>query len=193
MGSRIMHYAMGTVLCRKYSFDNDFLVGSIAPDVNKNSHTPKKLTHFIHSQKGTNTIVPQDFIDEYSWAMTDFQLGYYLHLVSDDVWLNTVFDKYIRKNTSYPKEELQRIYYHDFEILNKILIDKYNLKKLSFDKYMVSNVKEIQDKDLEYLVDDLNNDFDEQVTGDLQLFKVAEIYQYIDDSAAKFEDLYFPF
>lgn len=184
MGSRIMHYSMAKVLANKHGYNQKFLLGSIAPDVNKNSKTPKALTHFIH---GKRNICPEFFFEEYGPNLTQFQLGYYLHLLGDKLWLETVFKKYILNNKSYPKAELLEKYYADFTVLNHDLILRYSLSEPNLSFPIVTNVKEIEDTDLPLLVAEFKSDFTVVKNESLKVFNKNDIYQYINDGIKLFE------
>lgn len=47
MGSRMMHFAIGTLIQQRHELSDDFLLGAIAPDVQKNMNVPKDASHFI--------------------------------------------------------------------------------------------------------------------------------------------------
>lgn len=183
MGSRIMHYSMAKVLADKYGYNQEFLLGSIAPDVNKDSKTPKALTHFIH---GKGNICPELFFKKYGPNLTQFQLGYYLHLLGDKLWLETVFRKYILNNKSYSKAELLEKYYADFTVLNHDLIQRYSLSEPNISFPIVTNVKEIRDTDLPLLVAEFKVDFSEVKNRRLKVFNKNDIYQYINDGIKNF-------
>ncbi len=184
MGSRVMHYSMAKVLAAKYGYNQEFLLGSIAPDVNKDSKTPKALTHFI---RGKRNICPELFLKEYGPNLTQFQLGYYLHLLGDKLWLETVFRKYILNNKNYPKEELLEKYYADFTVLNPDLILKYSLSEPNLSFPIVTNIKEIEDTDLPLLVAEFKEDFIPVKKVSLKVFDKDDIYRYINDGIKLFD------
>ncbi|MDH6365685.1 hypothetical protein M2139_002695 [Enterococcus sp. PF1-24] len=182
MGSRIMHYAIGTALAEKLNFGKDFILGSIAPDVNKNSHTAKELTHFMVKRKdGEHDIFPEKFREKYLSHLSEaFYLGYYLHLLADEIWLKTIYKKYIIPVPSTSKETTLAKYYTDFHTLNTILINQFALKKFEVITHKNYLVTEIIKDDLRYLVADLNADFsDDEAAEKLQLLAIGDIEDYI--------------
>lgn len=181
MGSRIMHYAIAADINQHYKFGNSFLLGSIAPDVNSYAGTPKKLTHFIRNGKdGTRDIYPQLFIEEYGSELNPFQLGYYLHLISDKIWLSTLYKKYILGNIEMSRDEKLKIYYSDFSVLNSILIKKYNLSPLSIDNIQNIGVTEISSSYLPIIIKDLNSDFINKKINKTTMIKEEDVFDYIE-------------
>lgn len=177
MGSRIMHLSIAQVINNKHGFGNDFLIGSITPDVNKNSRTPKELTHFmVKREDGEHDMFPNMFLEEYGTCLNTFQLGYYLHLISDDIWLKTVYKKYILENMSYSKDEALRRFYLDFHYYNGILIKQYKLVILKNNKYLSTGVNEIIDRDISEIIEDFPG-----------LLKKEDVEQYINVCVKEFE------
>ncbi|MDO1604805.1 hypothetical protein Q2T76_01915 [Lactobacillus sp. YT155] len=191
MGSRIMHYAIATIINNNYQLGNDFLIGSIVPDSNKNSNTPKELTHFMKKRPdGEHDMFPEKFLEEYQDNLDPFKQGYYLHLISDDIWLKTIFKDYILEHNHYDKSTALQLLYADYHYFNQVLIKKYQLSQLTIGNFTTSGVKEIADEDVPEIINDLNADFqdysDKKSPGLLSLDCIDE---YINECVEQFEKM----
>ena len=74
-----------------------------------------------YSEKYKNDILTDEFI-----------LGYFCHLIQDALWFHDLVDKCIR---CYAGEEKKLAYqrgYHDYERLNYLLINEFELAKVNF-------------------------------------------------------------
>lgn len=87
---------------------NDFIKGVLAPDEVKD----KSLTHYGSSSGETHL---DRFLKEVNLD-NSFNRGYFLHLVTDYIFYNKIFDTYSKD------------IYNDYDILNAILIEKYKVK-----------------------------------------------------------------
>lgn len=182
---------MGKIIAKEFNFGKEFLLGTIAPDVNKNSKTPKELTHFmVKREDGEHDMFPKRFLEKYGPTLTEFELGYYLHLISDNLWLNTVYKNNILKVSVEKRPEQLEMFYSDFVTLNKILIDKYQLAPLCNVKSFKTKVDEVIDSDLINIENDLNNDFIYKQENDkeLKLLRISDIINYIEVSVQEFKD-----
>src|SRR5690554_6448788 len=88
MGSRIMHLIIASEIAKKLSVTERkaFLLGGIAPD----AVSPKELSHFFEGNHNdfSRRISYEKFYKKYSkYDHSDYILGYYTHLIADDLWL----------------------------------------------------------------------------------------------------------
>lgn len=98
MGSRLIHAAIAQKLMTIHSFlDDAFFLGNEAPDADKTSDLTKGDTHFlVPSNRGTQRIDLRQFLTQYPSSLTNnFMLGYYTHLVADELWLQDIFSHHI--------------------------------------------------------------------------------------------------
>lgn len=112
MAGYVIHIAVAQEYLKKHSKiqenENEFIKGVIYPD----SVSDKSLTHY---GKKSSKVILKDFLSEND-INTSFKRGYFLHLVTDYLFYN----KYLEK---FSKE-----IYNDYDILNRPLIEKYNVK-----------------------------------------------------------------
>ena len=112
MAGYVIHLAVAEEYLKKHNNIkedyNEFIKGVIYPD----SVTDKSLTHYgIKSSK----VILRDFLQE-NEIKNSYMRGYFLHLVTDYLFYN----KYL--------EKFSKDIYNDYDILNKDLIEKYNIK-----------------------------------------------------------------
>jgi hypothetical protein len=188
MGSRIMHYCISAVLQQKLQIaDNQFLLGGLAPDVHKYTGDPKEISHFlIQPEKGVRLVSPPLFYNKYLALLrsSPFHLGYYFHLISDEIWLKDVYFKKIKYLPPGIKEEALTQYYRDFGRLNGMLIDYYSMKLSGLDVEPV-RIGEIDYTYLPSLIKDLEEDFQtaDSLKGEtLEILEWDEILQAMEHS-----------
>ncbi|MHC9533434.1 hypothetical protein ACVPPR_08510 [Dellaglioa sp. L3N] len=188
MGSRMMHYAIANHISNQTNLGLDFLIGSIAPDVNKNSKTPKELTHFMKIRAdGEHDMFPDIFLSEYGKELSPFKLGYYLHLISDEIWLKTIYKRVILENKTDTKDQALKKFYLDFHFFNRKLIEKYQLKPIGNVPSIVTGVTEIVDADIPEIINDLNSDFlDKSQMTVSQIISKKAIDDYIETCTDQF-------
>lgn len=110
----VIHLATANEYMRKHENEikntNEFLDGIIYPDLT--TKEGKKKTHFGEKSSEVNL---RDFLKSVE-INTDFNKGYFLHLVTDYIFYNKIL------------EQISKDIYNDYDILNRYLIDKYKVK-----------------------------------------------------------------
>ena len=106
----VVHIAIAQEYLKKQNkeFSEDFILGSISPDFTDN----KSQTHYGKSPAYTNL----DSFLKSNEINSDFQQGYFLHLVTDYLFYN-----YYVENFAKPQ------IYYDYDFTNEFLIQKYNV------------------------------------------------------------------
>ena len=113
MAGYVIHLAVAEEYIRKHpqEIDNydEFIEGVISPD----GVQDKSQTHYGEESGKVNL---KKFFDERD-IKDSFNKGYFLHLVTDYIFYNKLLDCYSKD-----------IIYNDYDILNKTIITKYNVK-----------------------------------------------------------------
>lgn len=192
MGSRIMHLIISNEIANQISIadKNAFLLGGIAPD----AVSPKELSHFFEGNHNdfSRRISYEKFYGKYSkYDQSDYILGYYTHLIADDLWLKGFYLPWL-KNRLENDEAVFNRYHHDFRLLNGKLLSYYDigmdvLEGLETIDHIpdLGELTAVQAKKLlPYVEEDMNyspKDLDEQLT----VFTLDQIIGYIETSVEK--------
>lgn len=114
MASYVIHLAIAQEYLKNNKEDNvdDFLYGSVYPDLIR----PKSSTHYgeVPAQTSLKKFLEDNKIN------TSFKRGCFLHLITDYLFYNYYLNSFI-------KEDI----YNDYDVLNKKIVEKYNVKLLS--------------------------------------------------------------
>jgi len=111
MPGYVIHIAIANEYIKKHKkieVYEEFIKGNISPDLT----TDKSKTHYAKSPAYTNL---KNFLDN-NKIDNSFNRGKFLHLVTDYLFYNYYLDYYSKKEM-----------YHDYDVLNKCLIERYKL------------------------------------------------------------------
>ncbi len=182
MAQRTVHYAIAKELINKNIIKNEyeFIVGSIIPDSNNHTKEHYNITHYCTSKDDKRTIEYNRFLKDYKEKILedDLYLGYYIHLITDYIYKNYIFN--IKGLSKYKQEEdfLDRIY-SDYRLLNKEIIEKYNLENIKIDKNIIP--KEFNLSDISKFQEDFNLDFNTVCNNNkFNFLNYDMIYEIID-------------
>lgn len=192
LGSRIMHTIIGEKIAEAFSIEDkiSFLLGSVAPDA-VISHEEKNLSHFFigEVQDYSRSVDYKGFLHKYgSQVENPYILGYYAHLIADDIWLRGFNLSWLR-NRMDADERLYKLYHNDFRLLNGKLLEHYGFtNKLikTFSQYpAIIDLDEVSSKDVEKfascVLEDM--DYDKEVLNEkLNVFTFNQIIGYIETS-----------
>jgi hypothetical protein len=138
MASALIHLSIAKELENELDIDNkkDYYLGSIAPDISKQIGEKRDKSHFSSNMKDG---IPNMnlFVKRYpTFKYNSFNLGYFIHLYTDKLWREEVFNKIISEDSikladgtilKSSQEEIKELVYSDYTNLNRDLIDTYNL------------------------------------------------------------------
>ncbi|MBD7943236.1 hydrolase [Psychrobacillus sp. Sa2BUA9] len=192
MGSRIMHSIIGEKIAEGLSMEDktSFLLGSIAPDA-VFSHEEKNFSHFFigEVQDYSRSVDYKGFIHKYNSQLENpYILGYFAHLIADDIWLRGFNLSWLR-NRMNADEGLYKLYHNDFRLLNGKLLEHYGftnkLRKIFSQYPAIIDLDEVSSKDVEkfasYVLEDMN--YDKEVLNEkLNVFTFNQIIGYIETS-----------
>jgi hypothetical protein len=189
MGSRIMHLVIANRIAECLSIEDrtPFLLGSIAPD----AVSTKNESHFFKGkiQDYSRSIDYKGFLHKYSSQVeSPYILGYFTHLIADDIWLKDFNLPWLR-NRMEANKELYNLYHNDFRLLNGKLLEYYGFtdesrKMLSY-LHTIFDLQEVKSKDVEkfilYVLGDM--EYDKEVINEkLNVFTFDQIVGYIETS-----------
>ncbi|MFC5464210.1 zinc dependent phospholipase C family protein [Lederbergia graminis] len=192
MGSRIMHLIIGHKIAESLSIEDNtsFLLGSIAPDA-VFSHEEKNSSHFFKGdvQDYSRHIDYEGFLHKYNSIVDrSYILGYYTHLIADDVWLKGFYLSWL-KNRMDADEGLHKLYHNDFRLLNGKLLEYYGLtdelRETLNDFPSISDLDEVKAQDVERFISYVKGDmeYEQQVINEkLNVFTLNQIVGYIETS-----------
>lgn len=197
MGSRIMHVVIANRIAQQLSIENKtpFLLGSIAPD----AVSTKNESHFFKGelQDYSRSIDYKGFLHKYSSQIENSQaeghylLGYFTHLIADDIWLKGFYLPWLR-NRMEANEELFNLYHNDFRSLNGKLLEHYGftdeLRRIMLD-YLPAvldlDLDEVKSSEVEqsipHVLGDIQYDKD-LIDEELKVFTFDQIIGYIETS-----------
>lgn len=126
MPGYVIHLATANEYIRKHPNEiknkKDFFKGTIAPD--EATKENKKITHYGN---GSDQVELRKYLNAND-IDSDYNKGYFLHLVTDYIFYNKILE--------YTSKKI----YNDYDILNKYLIEKYNIELLDEIKNKISYV-----------------------------------------------------
>lgn len=192
MGSRIMHLMIANRMADKLEMKDrtSFLLGGIAPD----AVSSRETSHFFRGDHSdyTRHVDYHEFLKKYhSVKDSPYILGYYTHLIADDLWLQGFYLPWL-KNRIETDESILEAYHNDFKLLNGKLLDYYGcldeLRELLMSPSKLPKLEEIPEGNLEkflpFVLEDMDynqSDLDEELT----VFTLDQIVGYIETAVDK--------
>lgn len=189
MGSRIMHLIIANRIATRLSIEDrtPFLLGSIAPD----AVATKNESHFFigEHQDYSRSVDYKGLLNKYSsQAESLYILGYYTHLIADEIWLKGFYLPWLRNRMDADKE-IHGLYHNDFRILNGQLLEHYGfrdeLRKTFYYIPTIIDLQEVKSKDVEEFVPYVLGDMEyekEVVNQKLNVFMFGQIIGYLETS-----------
>lgn len=187
MGSRLMHAIIANKIAERcHILDrNSFVLGGLAPD----AVSPKDLSHYYEGSIDdyTRRINSENFLHKYREMYQPYILGYYTHLLADQLWLSGFYFPWLKKwMESDPS--IHALYHEDFRMLNTWLIDYYGVRNQLFDVLesggRIEDLEEVSAEEviafLPSALEDLSERRDKKQ--ELHVFSFEQIIGYIETS-----------
>ncbi len=135
MASAVIHLCIAKEVNKYLKMDlNELLLGSIAPDISKQIGETKEISHFLDHTNEDDIPNIDRFLAKYKNELNNpFEMGYFIHLLSDKYWFRDYVYNYIERYTQNNTKKkitytaLRDLIYNDYTNLNIKLIDKYML------------------------------------------------------------------
>lgn len=192
MGSRIMHLVIANRIAECLSIEDRtlFLLGGIAPD----AVSPKELTHFFIGEVRdySRSIDYKGFLHKYaSQVESHYILGYFTHLIADDIWLKGFYLPWLKNRMEASKEMLDS-YHNDFRLLNGKLLEHYGftdkLREIIEFPTTIFDLQEVKSKEVEQFIPHVLGDLEYEkkvINEKLNVFTFDQIVGYIETSVDK--------
>ena len=142
MASFSIHLAIGKRYLEKNKIENekDFLLGVIDPDLaqdKRKSHytgstDTTNLEYFLSEKVLLNRYLETNNIDN------NYDLGIFLHLVTDYIFFNHFFDKEYINNTKY--HDFNNDLYHSYDNTDNYVYDKYNINYPNLNEIIINSI-----------------------------------------------------
>lgn len=176
MASRIIHLTVAKLVIGKINIidENVFYLGNLAPDLARYGMGDYNKSHFGTELSEIKRIDYSQFVEKYRDKIItdDFVKGYFVHLLTDAIWLKDIQQEFIRKNHGI-KTELYKLGYEDMKIYNSLLIEKFKIRKIEAVE-IKSIIEEVETTYFDELLNDLESDF---VTDTYNL-ELLQVYPY---------------
>ena len=135
MASAIIHLCVAKEINKYLKMDENYiLLGSIAPDISKQIGETKEISHFLDHSNEDDIPNIDRFLSKYKSELNNpFEMGYFIHLLTDKYWFRDYVYKFIERYTrdkvkkNVTDTALKDLIYNDYTNLNITLIDNHNL------------------------------------------------------------------
>jgi len=137
MASPAMHLAIAKKYIEKHSKINykEFIKGTLYPDATKDSielHYPKSSAISEFAISVYDKVNLYEFLTKHPY-LNDFELGYFLHLVTDYLFFHECFSNGYLTNTT--TKDFCKELYHTYDCLDSHLFTKYHITKEQYQEY----------------------------------------------------------
>ena len=188
MASRIMHLCVAKLVeIESGIIDKDsFYQGCLAPDLVWYGEGEYEISHFSRTMGNYKGIDYVKFLDKYAKyeELSDFKIGYFVHLLTDAIWLKSIQQEFVRKHQE-EKAELYKQGYKDMYKYNPILVNYYNLEEFE-GKIIEETMEEVDTSQFSKLIFDLQKDFMvEYLDEEFQVYPFENVIHFINEAAQK--------
>lgn len=137
MGSYMMHLAVSNKVKKKLKLSDDFLYGSLLPDILKEEGQDRNINHYLREQiiEGNSSWLPdisRAIGDIDKFENKEIALGYIAHLIEDYIWFSVYIpsyaeekeDKciYLKDNSAHTLKEFDEDIYSDYNNSNAYIL-----------------------------------------------------------------------
>ena len=151
MASRMIHLAISKLIGEHLGLNlKRFNLGNLLPDLHENTKESRAISHFRIDREPYEESLDLNyqyydynkFLHKYkSKVHDDAYLGYYCHLITDELWVQNIYIKYMRDENRKKRIDQQKNYYHDYSRLNQIIKERYNLKmNIEYEEVQISEI-----------------------------------------------------
>lgn len=122
----------------------DFIKGNLAPDLAENrvkSHYSKKVNNYSLEEILKNKIGLKEYLAKEK-IETDYEKGYFFHLLTDYIFFNHFFTKNYITKTEY--NDFKKDLYYSYNIAHKYLLDNYDISYTPFEKEIEARISSSQ-------------------------------------------------
>lgn len=175
----MIHYCIGNEIAKAISLNSNlFTIGNLSPDAHDGSSYGVGSSHYKTAYKPGIDKYPVADLDTFkikylTKTYDDFILGYYCHLITDDLWSKFVYFECLQCDEAERKIRVEKCY-HDYRMLNKILIEKFNLDKVILHVPKQIHIDEITLVNLKRIVEEFYNDF--KINNDNEVLFILTIH-----------------
>lgn len=193
MASAIMHICVAKKVNEYLNMNEKMLyLGTIAPDISKQIGESKNKSHFLKDEDIPDVNM---FYNKYKdYLNNPFEMGYYIHLLTDYYWFKEFIPKRIKNiKLKMNNQELKlkpgdigKIIYSDYTNLNINLIDHYDLTlKLFYEEleYPRTRINEIPINKLKVIVDQMGLIVKNSTGNKTIMMEPDDIYAFLDETA----------
>lgn len=172
MGSHLMHLVIANEVWPYLEGidQTTFLLGNLAPDAS----TAKEITHYYagrHEDLTRRLDIEQYWVDSAN-ENSSFRLGYYCHLVADEIWLQGFYKGWLKQVITNDPEK-QAMYYADFDAYNARLAQRLGV----FD---FTSLKNHATNELRELVVKVERDAEATEEGTYTMFLPHQLDGYVE-------------
>ncbi len=137
MASTIIHLAVAKRVNDELNLnEKELFLGAISPDIAKIVGIPRSITHFVTGDD-LDLINVNSFLSKYKNTLNNtFELGYYIHLLTDELWFNEFIGNYVNdhgitdkdgRKLELDSETVKMMLYNDYTNLNAKVLSYYNM------------------------------------------------------------------
>lgn len=193
MASAIIHLCVAKEVNKYLKMnENDLLIGSIAPDISKQIGETKEISHFLdHTNEDDIPNIDRFLLKYKSELNKPFEMGYFIHLLTDKYWFRDYvyqyIERYTRNNTKkkITYSAIKNLIYNDYTNINTDLIDKYMLSlDIFFNEYDLpeSKITEIPVNKLQILINKMSEIIEDSKEEKTFLFDTKDIEIFITNT-----------